>query len=151
MRIVAPIPQQSGPRIPKNSIFERRKKSSKKQKLKNIQKYAKISDTPFNQRSLNHREAWFPGGPKIPKNSNCLKKKKSSKLQELKNVQKYAKISGRPFNQRSLIHWEVWFPPCFVGKITKKNSSFLLQFQTTSKPKCSNLRPLLSISFPKGF
>ena len=30
------------------------------QKLKNVQKYAKISATPFNQRSLIHREAWFP-------------------------------------------------------------------------------------------
>ena len=29
-------------------------------KLKNIKKYAKLSDTPFDQRSLIHREAWFP-------------------------------------------------------------------------------------------
>ena len=30
------------------------------QKPKNVQRYAKISDTPFDQRSLTHREAWFP-------------------------------------------------------------------------------------------
>ena len=29
-------------------------------KLKNVQRYAKISDTPFNQWPLIHREAWFP-------------------------------------------------------------------------------------------
>ena len=29
-------------------------------KLKNVQRYAKISDTAFDQRSLIHREAWFP-------------------------------------------------------------------------------------------
>ena len=29
-------------------------------KLKNVQRYAKISDIPFDQRSLIHREAWFP-------------------------------------------------------------------------------------------
>ena len=31
------------------------------QKLKNIQRYANISDIPFDQRSLIHREAWFRG------------------------------------------------------------------------------------------
>ena len=61
MRIVAPIPQQGGPRIPKKpTFFEKRKKSSKTQKLKNAQRYANISDMPFDQRSLIHREAWFP-------------------------------------------------------------------------------------------
>ena len=58
MRIVAPIPQQGGPRMP--DFFEKWKKLSKTQKLKNIKKYAKISDTPFDQRSLIHGEAWFP-------------------------------------------------------------------------------------------
>ena len=112
MRIVAPIPQQGGPRIPKNPIFlKKRKKSSKTQRLKNVQKYAKIGDTPFDQRSLVHQEAWFPGGPRIPQNPIFLKKrKKSSKTQILKNAQKYAKISDTPFDQRSLIHREAWFP-----------------------------------------
>ena len=62
MRIVAPMPQESGPRIPiprKPDFLEKRKKSSKTQKLKNVQKDAKISNTPFDQRSLIHREAWF--------------------------------------------------------------------------------------------
>ena len=58
MRIVALIPQQGGP---KNLIFfEKRKKSFKTQKFKNVQRFAKICDTPFDQRSLIHREAWFP-------------------------------------------------------------------------------------------
>ena len=30
------------------------------QKLTNVQRYAKIRNTPFDQRSLIHREAWFP-------------------------------------------------------------------------------------------
>ena len=61
MRIVAPIPQQGGPRIPKNPFFLNKTKNYPKyQKLKNIQKYAQISDTPFDQRSLVHQEAWFP-------------------------------------------------------------------------------------------
>ena len=42
---------------------------------------------PFDQRSLIHWEAWFPGGPRIPKKRIFLKNgKKSSKTQKLKNV-----------------------------------------------------------------
>ena len=41
-------------------FFEKRKKSSKMQKLENIKGYAKISGTPFDQRSPIHWEAWFP-------------------------------------------------------------------------------------------
>ena len=116
MRIVAPMPQEGGPRIPQNPIFMKNEKNHpKRKKIKNFQKYAKISDTPFDQRSLIHREAWFPGGPRIPKNLIFLKnEKKSSKTQKLKNVQRYAKISDMPFDQRSLIHREAWFPPCFL-------------------------------------
>ena len=58
MWIVAPIPQQGGPRIPKNPIFLKNAKNHPK--LKNIQRYAKISDMLFDQRSLIHWEAWFP-------------------------------------------------------------------------------------------
>ena len=29
-------------------------------KLKNVKRYAKISNIPFDQRSLIHREVWFP-------------------------------------------------------------------------------------------
>ena len=68
-----------------------------------------------------------------------------SKTQKLKIVQKYTKISDTPFDQRSLIHWEAWFPPCFVGQNQPKQFFFFWRFQTTSKQKCSNLRPL----FPK--
>ena len=34
----------------KPELFEKQKKLSKTQKLKNVSKYAKISDTPFDQR-----------------------------------------------------------------------------------------------------
>ena len=71
----------------KPKFFEKRKKSSKTQTLKNVQKYAKICDTPFDQRTLIHWEAWFPGGPRILKNPNVLKngknhpeRKKNSKM-----------------------------------------------------------------------
>ena len=60
----------------KPDFFEKRKKSSKTQKLKNVQKIAKISDMPLDQRSLIHREAWFPGGPRIPENPIFLEKRK---------------------------------------------------------------------------
>ena len=57
-----------------------------------------------------------------------------------------------PLNQRSLIHWEAWFPTCFVRQNQpKKTFFFFWQFKTTSKLKCSNLRPLLSSTFPQGF
>ena len=104
---------------------------------------------PFDQRSLIHQEAWFPGGPRMPQNPFFFNRKKSSKTQKLKNVQRYAKISDTPFDQRSLIHREVWFPPGFVRQ--NKHFFFARRFQTTFKQKCSNLRPLLSITFPKGF
>ena len=107
--------------IQKPDFFEKRKKSSKTQKLKNVQRYAKIRDLPFDQRSLIHREAWFPGEPRIPKNPIFFdKRKKSSKTQKFKNIQRYAKISDMPFNQRSLIHREVWFLPCFVRQNQQK-------------------------------
>ena len=105
--------------------FGKRIKSSKLKKLKNIQKYAKISDLPFDQRSLIHREACFPDGPRIPKNPNNLKNRKNHpKRKKLKNISKQAKISDTPFDQRSLIHREARFPPCFVGKISQKKTFF---------------------------
>ena len=78
--------------------------------------------------------------------------KKSSKTQKLKNFQKKAKICDTPFAQRSLIHQEAWFPPCFVkqNQPKKKLFFFVLRFYTTSKAKCTNLRPLLLITFPQG-
>ena len=65
------------------------------QKLKNVQTYAKISDTPFDQRSLIHREVWLPGGSRIPKNQIFLKNgkiiqnKKSQKRLEICQYQRY--------------------------------------------------------------
>ena len=61
MRIVAPIPQQGGSRIPKNPFFLKNAKNLPKHKTsKNVQRYANISNKPFNHRSLIHQEAWFP-------------------------------------------------------------------------------------------
>ena len=80
----------------KTDFFKKRKKTSKTQKLKIVQKYAKISDTPFDQRYLIHREAWFPGGPRIPKNPIVLKKgkiiqnTKTQKRLEICQNQQYA-------------------------------------------------------------
>ena len=110
---------------PKTHFFFKRNKSPKTQKLKNVQKYDKISDSPLDQRSLIHREAWFPGGPKIPKNPIFLKNGKNHpKRKKLKNVQRYANISDTPFDQRSLIHREAWFPPCFVRQNQQKKTFF---------------------------
>ena len=49
-----------------------------------------MSDTPFDQRSLIHREAWFPGGPRIPKNQIFLKTEKI--LQNAKKTKKCLEI-----------------------------------------------------------
>ena len=38
-----------------------------------------------------------------------------------------------------------------MAKSAKKNLFFARQFKTTFKQKCSNLRPLLFITFPQGF
>ena len=118
MRIVAPIP--------KNPKFLKSGKIIKTQKLKSVQKYAKISNTPFNQRSLIHQEAWFPGGARIPQNPNCVKNRKNhQKRKKIKNVQKYAKISDSTFDQRSLISRKVLFPPCFVRQYQAQKTFFL--------------------------
>ena len=88
MRIVAPTVGWTK-NTQKPDFLKKRKKSSKMRKLKNIYKYAKISDTPFDHRSLIHREELFPDGTRIPKNPNCLKngknhpKRKNSKGLEI--------------------------------------------------------------------
>ena len=130
MRIVAPIPQQGGPRRPQNPIFfEKRNKSLKRQKLKIVQKYAKISNMPFHQRSLIHWEGWFPPCFFLTKNTpklNFFKQKKSYKTQKLKNIYKYSKISNTPFDQRSLTNRKAWFPPCVVRQYQPKKTSFFI-------------------------
>ena len=98
MRIVAPMPQEGGPRIPQNHIFLKNGKNHpKRKKLRNVQKYAKICDTPFDQRSLIHREAWFPGGPRIPKNPIFLKNGKNHpKRKNSKTSRDMPKLAIRP-------------------------------------------------------
>ena len=55
-----------------------------------------------------------------------------------------------PFYQKSLIHWEAWFPPYFVRQ-NQPTKLFVWRLKTTLKQKCSDLRPLFSITFPLGF
>ena len=82
------------------------------------------------------------GGPRIPKNPNCLKKRKkiiqyakTQKRLEICQNQRYAlrpQVSNSSGSVVSTLFWKA-------------------KFQTTSKQKCSNLRPLLSLTFPQGF
>ena len=99
MRIVAQIPQWGGARIPQNPIFLKNRIFflSKTQKLGNLQKYAKIRNTPFNPRFLSHRRAWFPCGPRIPKNPNFLKNRKNHpKHKNSKMSRNIPKLAIRP-------------------------------------------------------
>ena len=84
--------------------------------------------------------------PKLFKNRKNHQKRKNPKRLEI------AKISDTPIDQRSLIHREAWFLPCAVRQNQpKKNYFYVWRLRTTSKQKCSNVRPLLSINFPQGF
>ena len=59
---------------------------------------------------------------------------------------------GPRIPKNPIIHREAWFPPCFERQNQQKKTFFSARrFQTTFKQKCSNLRPLLSITFPQGF
>ena len=79
---------------PKPIIFEKRKKISKTQKLKNVQKYAKISDLLFEQRSLIH---WVSGWTKNTQNPDFFEKRiKSSKTQNSKMSRDLPKLAIRP-------------------------------------------------------
>ena len=68
MRIVALIPQYGTKNTKQPKFFEKRKKIILLAKTQKRLENAKISDTPLDQRSLIHRESWFPGRPRIPKN-----------------------------------------------------------------------------------
>ena len=118
-----------------------------------MQKKSRIRETKHLSTDADSSTDTTVGWTKNTRKPNFFeKRKKSSKTQKLKNVQRYAKISDIPFDQRSLIHREAWFPPCFVRQNQQKNKLFFARrFQTTSKQKCSNVRPLLSITFPQGF
>ena len=121
MRIVAPIPC---PRIHKNPNFLTNGKIFQNiKKLKNIQKYAKISATPIDQRSLIHREVWFPGGPRRPKKTIFFLWKKSSKTPKLKKSRNMPKLVIHP-SIRALIHREAQFPTCFVRQNQPKKHNF---------------------------
>ena len=79
------------------------------------------------------------------KAEKIIKNTKTQKRLEIWN------ISDIPFDQRSLIHREAWFSTCFVRQNQRgKKLFFARRFQTTSKQKCSNLRPLLSITILQG-
>ena len=107
----------------------------------------------FDQRSLIHREAWFPGGPSIPKHPIFLKNGKNYQKRKNSKKSRYANISDTPFGiQVSNPSGSVVSTMFLKAKSAKKQTFFFApQFQTASKQKCYNLRPLLSITFPQGF
>ena len=141
MRIVAPMQQEGGSRIPKNLIFLKNGKNHQKRKTNNNAKTQKRLEICQNQRYGHRPEVSNPSGSVVsrwtkntPKADFFEKRKKSSKTQNLKNVQRYAKISDTPFDQRSLINWEAQFPPCFVRQNQQKtNVFFARRFQTLFK------------------
>ena len=145
MRIVAPMPQEGGPRIHQNPIF------LKTEKIIQNAKTQKCVEICQNQRYALRPEVSNPSGSVVSgwtKNTQkpnfFEKREKSSKTQKLKNFQRYAKSSDTPFDQRSLIHREAWFPPCFVRQNQQQKKLFFARrFLTIFKQKCSNLRPLL--------
>ena len=91
---------------PKPNFFEIRKKSPKTQKLRNVQKYDKNSDTPFDQRFLIHREAWFPPcfvGQRKHQNQIFVKNGKNQpKRKNSKTSRDIPKLAIRPLAKRSL-------------------------------------------------
>ena len=87
------------------------------------------------------------GGPKF------FEKRK--KIIQNAKTQKHLEICQ---NQRFTLRPEVSHPSGSVvfnmfctAKSAKNKLCFARQFQTTSKQKCSNLRPVLFITFPQGF
>ena len=102
MRIVAPIPEQGGSRIPENQIF-----------LKNGKNH-------LNAKTRKHLE-----------------------------VCQYQRYTLRP--EVSNPSGSVVSTMFCKAKSAKNNFFFARRFQTTSKQKCSNVRPLLSITFPQEF
>ena len=152
MRIVAPMPQEGGPRIPKNPIFLKNGKNHQKRKNSESLEVRQNQHTPFDQRSLIHREAWFLGGPRIPKNPSLKKnrknypKRKNSTSLEICQNQRYA-LQPVVFNPSGSVVSTMFCK----AKSAKNKLFFARRFQTTFKQKCSNLRPLLSITFPQGF
>ena len=100
----------------KPNFLKNKKNHPKRKKLKNVWKYAKINNMPFDQRSLIHQETWFPGGPRRPKNPFFLKNGKITKNKKNSNMSRdMPKLAIRPSTRGLyLIHREVWFLPCFV-------------------------------------
>ena len=142
-----------GPRIPKNPIFLKNRRIIQNAKTQKRLEICQSQQYAFRPEVSNPSGSVVSGWTKnTQKPKNFEKRKKSFKTQKLKNVQRYAKISDTPFDQRSLIHREVWFPPCFVTQNQQKKKTFFARhLLTIFKQKCSNLRPLLSITFPQGF
>ena len=129
----------------KTHFFLKTEKFIKNAKTQNVQKYFNISDTPFDQRSLIHWEAWFPGGQRIPQNPIFLKNKKNySKRKKSKSLEICQ-------NQQYALRPEVSNPS--ESMVSTKKTFFVLfgNFRPLPNKKCLNLRPLLSITFPQGF
>ena len=153
MRIVAPMPQEGGPRIPKNLFFFKEEKiiqNAKTQKRLEIfqnQRYALRPEVSNLSGSV------VSGWTKNTQKPNFFKKRK--KIIQNAKIQKYLEICQ---NQQYALRPEVSNTSGSVastmfcqGKSEKKTFFFARRFQTTSKQKCSNVRSLLSITFPQGF
>ena len=141
-----------GPRIPKNPIFLKNGKTHPKRKnSKKVQRYAKISDTAFDQRSLIHRQAWFPGGPRIPQNQIFLKNRKI--IQNVKTQKRLDICQNQRYTLQPVVSnpSESVVSTMFCKAKSAKKTFFARQFLSIFKQKCSNLRPLLSTTFPQGF
>ena len=151
MRIVAPMPQEGGPRIPQNLIF------SKTEKIIQNAKTQKRLEICQNQRYALQPGVSNPSGSGVSgwtKNTQKPdffgKRKKSSKTQKLKIVQRYAKVSDTRFDQRSLIHLEAWFLPWFVRQNQQKKNFFLRgDFRPLPNINVKMLDHFLSLLFPK--
>ena len=112
MRIVAPMPQEAGPRQNQQKInfFARRFQTTSKQKCSNVRPLLSIT---------------FPQGFRISKNIGHPTLGKGGK----KTLKRYLKSEE---NEEKILF-------------------FARRFQTIFKQKCSYLRPLLSITFLQGF
>ena len=125
MRIVAQMPQEGGPRIPKNPTFLKNgKKSPKTQKLRNSE-VSNPSGSVFS--------TMFCWTKNTPKPDFFEKRKKSSKRKNSKTSRNNPKLAIRP-STRGLIHWEAWFPG---GPKIPQNPIFLKNGKNLQKRKNS--------------
>ena len=79
------------------------------------------------------------------------KEKNPPKLQNSKMPRNMPKLAIRPLTRVLYPSGSVVSTFFLRQNQPKKTFFFVSRFETTSKQNCSNLRPLLSITFPQGF